>query len=61
MTAGQVAVAVLAGLAAIPVTFYAGWSLADWLAGRRDRDRVEQAAHQRLVDALTDPPPRRWR
>ena len=33
----------------------------DWLANRRDRDRVEQAARQRLVDALTDPPPRRWR
>ena len=33
----------------------------DWLANRRDLDRVERAAHQRLVDALTDPPPRRWR
>jgi hypothetical protein len=33
----------------------------DWLANRRDLDRVERAAHQRLINALTDPPPRRWK
>jgi hypothetical protein len=33
----------------------------DWLANRRDLDRVERAARQRLISALTDPPPRRWR
>jgi hypothetical protein len=60
VTAGQIAVAVLAALAALPVMFYAGWSFADWLANRRDLDRVEQAARQRLLAALTDPPPRRW-
>jgi hypothetical protein len=60
MTAGQVAVAILAALAALPVAFYAGWSLAEWAKARRGPDAFEQRARQALIAALTDPKPGRW-
>ena len=50
----------LLALAAVPLLVWAGWH-ADRLAGRRgDRDRAEAYRRQRLIDALTDPPPGRW-
>ena len=61
MTPASLAVAVIAGLAAIPVAFYAGYSLAEWVAQRRAPEPHDMRARQALIDALTDPPPRRWR
>ncbi len=61
MTPASMAVAVLAGLAALPVAFAAGFYLAEWVADRRTPDPVDMRARQALIDALTDPPPRRWR
>ena len=65
MTPAWTAVTALAVLGLIVSLACFGWVAArvarDWLANRRDLDRVEQAARQRLLAALTDPPPRRWR
>ena len=65
MTPAWTAVTALAVLGLIVSATCIGWVAVrvarDWLANRRDLDRVERAAHQRLIDALTDPPPRRWK
>ena len=52
---------ILVAFAAIPVLCWGGYHAARWLDRRADRDRAERYRHQRLLDALTDPPSGRWR